>query len=56
MKIEFKDKSYISCQKSEDGKIVIMVSAKDGTNPLKRISHTVELTSEQFEQLISDVR
>ena len=56
MKIEFEDKSYIDLKKSNDSDtIVIIVQAKDFTNPLKKITNTVELTKEQFKQLISDI-
>jgi len=56
MKIQFDDKSYIDCHKSEDGKIVIIVSAKDYDNPLKKITNSVELSIEDFKKLISDVQ
>lgn len=55
MKIEFEDKSYIECSKSDNpGKVVISISAKDHENPLKRITNAVELTSEQFKKLVSE--
>lgn len=57
MRIDFEDKSYIECQKSDHpGKILVVISAKDHDNPLKRIVNTVELTTEQFKSLISDVQ
>jgi len=57
MKIQFDDKSYIDCHKSEDGKmIVIVISAKDYDNPLKKITNSVELSIEDFKKLISDVQ
>jgi hypothetical protein len=55
MKIQFSDKSYIECKKSDLGKIIMIVSAKDYDNPLKRITNTVELTMDEFKQLISDI-
>ena len=56
MKIEFEDKSYIECRKSnEPGKIVVTISAKDHENPLKRIVNAVELSTEEFKKLVSDV-
>lgn len=55
MKIEFDDKSYINCYKDGD-KIIIIIQAKDHNNPLKKISNSVELTSEEFNGLISDVK
>lgn len=56
MKIIFDDKSYIDCQKSnEPGKIVVVISAKDYENPLKKITNAVELTAEEFKKLISDI-
>lgn len=54
MKIEFEDKSYIECRKSDSpGKIIIAISAKDHENPLKKITNAVELTAEEFKMLIS---
>lgn len=54
MKIQFNDKSYIDCQKN-GGKIIIIISARDGNDNLKKITNAVELTQEEFKQLISDV-
>ena len=55
-KIVFDDRSYIAAQKSDEpGKIIIVISAKDGTNPLKRISNSISLTEEEFKKLISDI-
>jgi hypothetical protein len=56
MKIEFADKSYIECNKSENpGKILITISAKDHANPLKKITNTAELSIEDFKKLVSEV-
>ncbi len=56
MKIVFDDKSYIECSKSDNpGKVVITISAKDRTDPLKKITNAVEITTEEFKKLISDV-
>lgn len=55
MKIEFEDKSYIECRKSIDGKIIIIISAKDHNNDLKKITNAVEISVEDFKKLISDV-
>jgi nitrate reductase NapAB chaperone NapD len=56
MKVEFADKSFIECTKSDHpGKIVISISAKDYENPLKKITNAVEITAEEFKRLISDV-
>lgn len=55
MKIEFSDKSYIECRKSDHpDKVVITISAKDYENPLKRITNAVEITTEEFKRLIAD--
>jgi hypothetical protein len=53
MKIEFTDKSYIEVQKS-DGKIVIMLYAKDAENPRKGIINSCEMTKEQFIELCKE--
>lgn len=56
MKITFEDKSYIECVKSDNpGKVIITISAKDHHDPLKKITNAVEITTEEFKQLISDV-
>lgn len=56
MKIEFEDKSYIQFKKSNNSDtIVVTIQAKDFANPLKKITNTVELTKEQFKQLLSDI-
>lgn len=56
MKIEFVDKSYIECKKSDTpGKIILAISAKDHENPLKKITNAVELSIEEFKKLISEV-
>ncbi len=54
MKIEFDDGSYIEVTKSDSDKIVIVISAKDHMNPLKKITNAAEVTKEQFKQLISN--
>lgn len=57
MKIEFEDKSYIECRKSDTpGKIIIAISAKDHENPLKKTTNAVELTIDEFRQLISNAQ
>jgi nitrate reductase NapAB chaperone NapD len=57
MKIEFEDKSYIECRKSDTpGKIIVAISAKDHENPLKKITNAVELTTDEFKRLISEVQ
>ncbi len=56
MKIEFDDGSYIEVTKSDSDKIVIVISAKDHMNPLKKITNAAEVTKEQFKQLISNVQ
>ncbi len=53
MKIEFADKSYIEFSKSDMGKVVVIIQARDHENPLKKITNAVELTEEQFQQLIA---
>ena len=57
MKITFEDKSYVECVKSDNpGKVVITISAKDHNDPLKKITNAVEITTEEFKKLISDVQ
>lgn len=57
MKIQFDDKSYIEVRKSDNpGKIIVTISARDHENPLKKITNAVEITTAEFQQLISDVQ
>ena len=52
----FDDKSYVDIHKSEyPDKVVIVISSKDGNNPLKKITNSVEITTEEFKKLISSV-
>ena len=56
MRIDFPDKSYLECKKSEDGKMVIItISARDRTDSLKKVNNFVEITIEEFRQLISEI-
>lgn len=54
-KLLFDDNSYIECKKSDNGQIVVIISAKDHNNPLKKITNAVEISVEDFKKLISDV-
>lgn len=57
MKIQFDDKSYVECRKSDNpGKVLIIISAKDSDNSLKKITNAVELSSAEFKLLFSDVQ
>lgn len=57
MKITFDDKSYIECRKSDNpDKIIIIISATDHDNPLKKITNAVEISTAEFKRLISDVQ
>ncbi len=57
MKLSFDDKSYVEVKKSTNpGKIIIIISAKDQSNPLKKITNAVEISEEEFKNLISDVK
>lgn len=56
MKILFEDKSYIEIKKTDnDGKIMVIISAKNHNNPLKKTTNAVELDIIQFKNLISDL-
>ena len=54
MKIQFDDRSYIEIKK-ENEKVVIIISAKDQDNTLKKITNAVEITIEEFKKLISEI-
>ena len=55
MKIQFEDKSYVECRKSDSpDKILIVISATDQENSRKKITNAVEITTEEFKRLISE--
>jgi nitrate reductase NapAB chaperone NapD len=57
LKIDFDDKSYIEVKNSDEpGKVIIIISAKDHLNAQKKIINSVEITKEQFDLLIGDVK
>lgn len=58
MKIEFEDKSFIELKKSEhsDNIVIIIIQAKDFSNPLKKITNAVEISVEQFNELIKEFK
>lgn len=48
MKINFDDTSYIEMSFSQNGKIMIVLSARDGKNPKNNIVNSAEISQEQF--------
>ena len=57
MKIEFEDKSFIEIKKSDNSdNIVVIIQAKDFANPLKKITNAVEISVEQFNELIKEFK
>ena len=56
MKKEFDDRGANFIEVSEsDGKVAIILSSKDGSSLNKTIINSVELTLEEFQELISDI-
>ena len=56
MKIDFEDKSYIECRKSDNpGKVLIIISARNKDNSLKKTTNAVEIDISEFKLLISDI-
>lgn len=56
MRIQFDDKSYIECNKSDNpGKVVIVISAKDQDNAFKKITNAVEISIAELKSLVSDI-
>ncbi len=56
MKIIFEDKSFIEIKRSNNpNKIFIIIQAKDQSNPLKKITNSVEITEEEFKSIISEI-
>ena len=56
MKIEFEDRSYIECVKSQKPNFIsLTIAAKDLSNNKKTIINCVDITEEQLQSLISEV-
>lgn len=56
MKITFDDKSYIECKKADKpDHVLVIISAKDGENPRKKITNAVEIPIDDFKKLIAEV-
>jgi len=59
MKIDFDDKGHDYIEIIRDpkdlAKIIITISARDASNPLKTIVNSVDMTEVEFLQLISDL-
>jgi len=53
MKINFDDGSFVEIKKN-DGKIILIIQAKDHSNEFKKITNVIEITDEEFKKLISD--
>lgn len=56
MKINFDDGSFCEIRQNDDGKLILIIQAKDHQNELKKITNCCELTKEEFDKLISDIR
>lgn len=55
MKISFDDTSYIEVTLSPMGKVIVVLSARDGKNPKNNIVNSVEISREQFLQLSVEI-
>lgn len=56
MKIIFEDKSYLEISKSkDDDKLIIVISAKDQSNPLKKITNSVEVEISKLKEFIASL-
>ena len=56
MKISFQDKSYIELIKSDKPNILILtIVARDPKNTLSTIATSVEITRNQFDELVESV-
>lgn len=55
MKIEFEDKSWLEIKKEND-KIVIAIQAKDFNNQFKKITNMVEISMEEFFNLVKEIK
>jgi len=54
MKITFDDKSFVEIRKTDEGKILVIIQAME--IPSKKITNAVELTKEEYQALISDIK
>lgn len=54
MKIEFEDKSWLEIKKEND-KVVIAIQAKDFNNKFKKITNMVEISMEEFFNIVKEL-
>jgi hypothetical protein len=55
MKIEFDGSNFIECAMVGEDKVAVILSARDGQAKNKSIINSVEVTLEEFRQLVSDI-
>lgn len=54
MKITFDDGGHIEFTQSDD-KVLVVIQARDATNPLKTTTNAAELTIDQFQELCAAI-
>lgn len=55
MKVTFGDSSFLEFQVSQQGKIIVILSAKDSKNPNTKIVNSVEIEKKDFDSLVDDI-
>lgn len=55
MKIEFEDKSWLEIKKERD-KVCIIIQAKDFNNKFKKITNVVEISMEEFFNIVKEIK
>lgn len=55
MKIDFEDGGYVEFSKSDTGSVIIKICAKDLLNSMKKIINSVEISKEEFKNLINSI-
>lgn len=56
LRISFKDSSFVEFNVSDNGKVVVTLSAKDGKNPNSKIINSAEIEASDFEKIVIEVK
>lgn len=57
MKIKFDDNSYLEVKRSDkEDKIILIISARDYDNFKRKITNSVEISNDQFNEILKDLK
>jgi len=57
VKIKFDDNSYLEVKRSDkEDKIILIISARDYDNFKRKITNSVEISNDQFNEILKDLK